>query len=68
MILDVTKPGLDGFGTLEELRRLSNIPVLILTEAGDEDHMARGLLLGADDYLTKPLNPRVLWGLRRNFR
>ena len=61
VILDVTKPGLDGLGTLEELRQFSEIPVLILTDLGDEDQAVRGLLLGADDYLTKPLNLRDLW-------
>ena len=61
VILDVTKPGLDGFGTLEELRRWSDIPVIILTDPGHEDQGVRGLSLGADDYLTKPFTQRQLW-------
>ena len=61
VILDVTKPGLDGFGKLEELRRVSNIPVIILTDPGDEEQMVRGLSLGADDCLTKPFTQRQLW-------
>ena len=61
VILDVTKPGLDGFGTLEELRRFSNIPVIILTDPDHDDQRVRGVALGADDYLTKPFTQRQLW-------
>ena len=60
VILDVMMPGLDGFETLEELRRSSNIPVIMLTARGDEDQKVRGLSLGADDYVTKPFSQREL--------
>ena len=62
VILDVTKPGLDGFGTLEELRPFSYIPVIVLTDPDHEDQRVRGVaLLGADDYLTNPFTQRQLW-------
>ena len=60
VILDVMMPGLDGFETLEELRRSSNVPVIMLTARGDEDQKVRGLSLGADDYVTKPFSQREL--------
>jgi two-component system KDP operon response regulator KdpE len=60
VILDVMMPGLDGFETLEELRRVSNTPVIMLTARGDEDQKVRGLGLGADDYVTKPFSQREL--------
>jgi two-component system KDP operon response regulator KdpE len=60
VILDVMMPGLDGFQTLQELRRFSDIPVIMLTARGDEDQKVRGLSLGADDYVTKPFSQREL--------
>ena len=60
VILDVMMPGLDGFETLQELRRVSNTPVIMLTARGDEDQKIRGLGLGADDYVTKPFSQREL--------
>src|SRR3979411_1239098 len=60
VLLDVMLPGLDGFETLEELRRVSNVPVIMLTSVAEEDQSVRGLSLGADDYLTKPFSQRDL--------
>ncbi|MDQ6672047.1 MAG: response regulator transcription factor [Chloroflexota bacterium] len=60
VVLDVMMPGLDGFETLQELRRFSDIPVIMLTARGDEDQKVRGLSLGADDYVTKPFSQREL--------
>jgi two-component system KDP operon response regulator KdpE len=60
IILDVMMPGMDGFQTLEEIRRLSNVPVIMLTARGEEDQKVRGLALGADDYVTKPFSQREL--------
>jgi DNA-binding response OmpR family regulator len=60
VILDVLMPGLDGFETLEELRRCSQVPVIMLTARGEEDQKVRGLALGADDYVTKPFSQREL--------
>jgi two-component system KDP operon response regulator KdpE len=60
VILDVMLPGLDGFETLRELRRVSNVPVIMLTSLAEEDEKVRGLKLGADDYLAKPFNQNEL--------
>jgi two-component system KDP operon response regulator KdpE len=60
VILDVMLPGLDGFETLRELRRVSNVPVIMLTSLSEEDHSVKGLMQGADDYLTKPFSQREL--------
>jgi two-component system response regulator CpxR len=60
MVLDVMMPKLNGFDVLRELRRKSLIPVLMLTARGSDMDSVVGLELGADDYLPKPCNPRVL--------
>jgi DNA-binding response OmpR family regulator len=60
VVLDVMMPGLNGFDVLRELRRKSLIPVLMLTARGSDLDSVVGLELGADDYLPKPCNPRVL--------
>ncbi|MCK8517146.1 response regulator transcription factor [Methylonatrum kenyense] len=60
LVLDVMLPGRDGFAVLRELRRDQSVPVLMLTARGDDVDTVVGLELGADDYLPKPCNPRVL--------
>jgi len=60
VILDVMMPELDGFETLEMLREVSNVPVIMLTVRSDEEDKVRGLELGADDYVTKPFGTREL--------
>jgi len=60
IILDVMLPGLNGFDVLRELRQHQQTPVLMLTARGDDIDSIVGLELGADDYLPKPCNPRVL--------
>jgi len=60
VILDVMMPELDGFETLEMLREVSNVPVIMLTVRADEEDKVRGLELGADDYMTKPFGAREL--------
>lgn len=60
VILDVMMPKLNGFDVLRQLRTQSLIPVLMLTAKGDDIDSVLGLELGADDYLPKPCNPRVL--------
>jgi two-component system response regulator CpxR len=60
MVLDVMMPRLNGFDVLRELRRNSLMPVLMLTARGEDVDSIVGLELGADDYLPKPCNPRVL--------
>jgi DNA-binding response OmpR family regulator len=60
MVLDLALPARDGFSVLEELRRTSDLPVIVLTARGLEHDKIRGLELGADDYMTKPFSPREL--------
>ena len=60
VVLDVMLPGVNGFDVLRSIRATSHIPVLMLTARGDEVDRIVGLELGADDYLSKPFNPREL--------
>jgi len=59
-ILDINLPDIDGFEVLKQVRSFSNIPIIILTVRGNEDDQAKGLELGADDYVVKPFRPRDL--------
>lgn len=56
IVLDIFMPGMDGFETLEYIRRMGNVPVLMLTAKDDNASKVKGLQMGADDYLTKPFN------------
>jgi len=60
VVLDVMLPGSDGFAILSEIRKLGSIPVIMLTARGEDMDRIVGLELGADDYLSKPFNPREL--------
>jgi DNA-binding response OmpR family regulator len=60
VILDVMLPGMDGFEVLKQLRRQSDVPVLMLTARGEESDRIVGLEIGADDYLPKTFSTREL--------
>ena len=60
ILLDVGLPDLDGWKTLERIRDVSDVPVLMLTGHGDELERVRGLMAGADDYLVKPFGRQEL--------
>jgi len=60
VLLDVMLPGLDGFEVLRRIRATSAISVLLLTARGEDVDRIVGLEIGADDYLSKPFNPREL--------
>ncbi len=60
IVLDLMLPVRDGLQVCRELRRISDVPVLMLTARADDVDKIIGLELGADDYLTKPFNPREL--------
>lgn len=60
LILDCMLPGMDGFEVLRQLRKVSTVPVLMLTALGDESDRIAGLELGADDYLPKTFSTREL--------
>jgi two-component system KDP operon response regulator KdpE len=70
VILDVAIPGLDGWQLIERIREFSRVPIIMVTARGSEADKIRGLKLGADDYITKPLSlpelvARVEAALRR---
>ena len=56
VILDIGLPDMDGYQVLREIRRFSEVPVLMLTVRGEDTDVAKGLELGADDYITKPFS------------
>jgi two-component system response regulator CpxR len=60
VLLDVMLPGLDGFEVLRRIRAASSVSVLLLTARGEDVDRIVGLEIGADDYLSKPFNPREL--------
>jgi DNA-binding response OmpR family regulator len=60
VLLDVMLPGKDGFEICREIRKNSNIPIIMLTARGDVIDRVSGLELGADDYMGKPFEPREL--------
>ncbi len=60
VLLDVMLPGKDGFEICREIRKSSNIPIIMLTARGDVIDRVSGLELGADDYIGKPFEPREL--------
>ena len=60
MILDLMLPGLDGWEVCRQVRRESDLPIIMLTARSDDVDKIVGLELGADDYLAKPFNPREL--------
>lgn len=57
IIMDIMMPEMDGYHVLQELRKTSNIPVMILSAKDADSEKILGLNLGADDYLAKPFNP-----------
>jgi two-component system, OmpR family, response regulator len=60
IILDIMLPGVSGLDLCRDLRRSSNVPIIMLTARGSDVDRIVGLELGADDYLAKPFNPREL--------
>lgn len=56
-VLDIMMPEMDGYRVLQELRKESNVPVIILSAKDADSEKILGLNLGADDYLAKPFNP-----------
>ncbi|WP_195724460.1 response regulator transcription factor [Paenibacillus monticola] len=60
VVLDLMLPDISGEEVCRTIRKKSNIPILMLTAKSSEDDMVKGLLMGADDYITKPFSPREL--------
>jgi two-component system KDP operon response regulator KdpE len=60
VVLDVTMPRKNGFEVLQDIRRVSDVPVIMLTARGEDTDQVRGLEMGADDYVTKPFSHLAL--------
>jgi len=60
VVLDLGLPGMDGVEVTRELRRTSNVPIVMLTARGEESDRIVGLEIGADDYVVKPFSPKEL--------
>lgn len=60
VILDIMLPGADGWQVCREIRKISNIPIIMLTAKGETFDKVLGLELGADDYIVKPFDPKEL--------
>ena len=60
VVLDLGLPGRDGLDVTRELRRTSDVPIVVVTARGDEADRIVGLELGADDYVLKPFSPKEL--------
>ncbi len=60
IILDVMMPRMDGRETIKEIRKLSNVPVIMLTAKAEEEDELKGFELGADEYISKPFSPKIL--------
>lgn len=61
IIMDVMMPGLDGFGAVKEIKKLYDIPTIMLSARGEEYDKLFGFELGIDDYVTKPFSPREVF-------
>jgi two-component system, OmpR family, response regulator MtrA len=60
VVLDLMLPGIDGFEVCRRIRQFSSIPIVMLSASGDDFDVVAGLEAGADDYVVKPVEPRVL--------
>ena len=60
IVLDVMMPGQTGFELTKEIRKRIDIPIILLTAKGEVENRIKGLELGADDYLSKPFEPKEL--------
>lgn len=60
IILDVMMPKLDGYGVAEEIRKVSDVPIIMLTAKSDERDELKGFEMGIDEYITKPFSPKIL--------
>ena len=61
ILLDIMLPDIDGLSVCQQVRQISNVPILILSARDDVESKVAGLDLGADDYLTKPFNSKELF-------
>ena len=60
IIMDVMMPKMDGYETCEEIRKISDVPIIMLTAKSEEKDELKGYELGIDEYITKPFSPKIL--------
>tara|TARA_B100000963_G_C22555452_1_gene638819 strand:- start:244 stop:921 length:678 start_codon:yes stop_codon:yes gene_type:complete len=60
VVLDVMMPGQDGYELTKEVKKNNNVPIILLTAKGEVENRIKGLELGADDYISKPFEPKEL--------
>lgn len=60
VLLDIQMPGVDGLEVCEQIRSVSNVPILFISARGEAEDIVQGLQLGADDYIPKPFDPAVV--------
>ncbi len=60
ILLDIMMPKMDGWQVCREIRRESNVPIIMLTARGDERDELKGFELGVDEYISKPFSPKIL--------
>ena len=69
VLMDIMMPNMDGITAMTQLRKFSNVPVILITAKGEDNDKILGLNIGADDYITKPFNPvEVLARVRSQLR
>lgn len=60
VVLDIMMPIMDGWTTCRELRKISNVPIIMLTAKSEDEDQLLGFSLGTDSYVTKPFSPKIL--------
>ena len=60
IVMDVMMPKMDGYEVCEEIRKISQVPIILLTAKSEEKDELKGFSLGVDEYITKPFSPRIL--------
>ncbi len=69
LILDIMMPGIDGLALCTELRKVSDVPIIIISAKDSETDKIAGLMLGSDDYMTKPFSPvELVLRIKKIFR
>ena len=62
ILLDIMMPGIDGYEVCKQVRQKNDIPILFISALSDEDNKLKGYHLGADDFISKPFTPSLLYG------
>ena len=60
ILLDVMMPRMNGWEVLKEIRKVSSVPIIMLTARGEEQDELQGFKLGVDEYISKPFSPKIL--------